>query len=391
MNTRSKQDELLATFSKMLDEKLNPVIERLEKIEHSLSYTLDELNKILNLEDIISEQDLQLQSIKNELTKVSQENCNLKDRIIKQETYSRKNNLRVIGISTSPGHSVEQMLIQNFAKVSLSLNLEDIERAHYISQRSPKGTILVRLVSWRQREKVMKSKPALAQIGITVQEDLPIEVVERRRLLLPIFFKAKEIYPQMNPRLQLDKLIFGGKIFTSDNIYTIPHKELHPESIFTPCQNGIQAFYTKYSPLSNHYPCEFQLGGKTFYSAEQCLMYKKAMLFQDQQMADKILKTHNPVEVKTLGRSVSGFNKDTWIKNGPDCMFEAMTAKFSQNDKLKAFLKATGKNVLVEASPSDTFWGCGVSLRSKDVFNKAKWTGLNTAGKTLEHVRLNLC
>ena len=120
-------------------------------------------------------------------------------------------------------------------------------------------------------------------------------------------------------------------------------------------------------------------------------MYKKAMLFQDQQMADKILKTHNPVEVKTLGRSVSGFNKDTWIKNGPDCMFEAMTAKFSQNDKLKAFLKATGKNVLVEASPSDTFWGCGVSLRSKDVFNKAKWTGLNTAGKTLEHVRLNLC
>ena len=81
MNTRSKQDELLATFSKMLDEKLNPVIERLEKIEHSLLYTLDELKKISNLEDIISEQDLQLQCIKNELTKVSQENCNLKDRI----------------------------------------------------------------------------------------------------------------------------------------------------------------------------------------------------------------------------------------------------------------------------------------------------------------------
>ena len=45
MNTRSKQEELLATFSKMLNEKLNPVIERLEKIEHSLSYTLDELKK----------------------------------------------------------------------------------------------------------------------------------------------------------------------------------------------------------------------------------------------------------------------------------------------------------------------------------------------------------
>ena len=80
---------------------------------------------------------------------------------------------------------------------------------------------------------------------------------------------------------------------------------------------------------------------------------------------------------------MSGFNKDTWIKNGPDGMFEAMTAKVSKKDKLKTFLAATRINVLIEASPSDKFGGCGVSLRSKDVFNNAKWTVLNITARLL--------
>ena len=41
--------------------------------------------------------------------------------------------------------------------------------------------------------------------------------------------------------------------------------------------------------------------------------------------------------------------------------------------------------MLLKASPSDKISECGVSLRNKDVFNKAKWTGLNTADNTFEH------
>ena len=380
MNTR-KQEEML-TFSKMLDEKLKPVIERLNNIEQNLGHTLDELEKIPILEEKLSDQEKELQNVKTEMKKLSQQNHDLQEKIIKQETYSRKNNLRVHGISTSHGKSLEHTLIETFAKASVSITPADIERAHPINQRAQKGVVLVRFVS---------CKPRLARIGIVVHDDLPIEVVKRRGLLLPIFLKAKDLYPQMNPKLQLDKPIVGGKIYTQDNIHSISMPELLPEAVFTPSQHGVQAFYTKHSPLSNHYPCEFQLDGKTFTSAEQCLMYKKAMLFGDQHIADKILQTQDPAEAKSLGRSVSGFNKDTWIKNGQDYMFQAMTAKFSQNDKLKAFLKATKRNALVEASPSDKFWGCGLSLKNKDVFNKDKWTGANTAGKTLEHVRLNLC
>lgn len=386
-----KLNPVVEKIQKSIDDKLNPVLERLGKMENSLKYALDELQDVTNLGEAVSNQNKELLHVKSEMDKLSKENQALKERIIKQENYSRRNNLRVVGIISSPGASLEQTLIENLAKAGITLTLADIERAHYTNQRTQKGVILVRFSSWSQRDMVMKSKSKLLQQGIRVQEDFPIEIVERRRLLLPIFYKAKDLYPQMNPKLQLDKIILGGKIYTQDNIHTIPHSELHPQSVFTPCQHGIQAFYTKYSPLSNHYPCKFHLDGKTFSSAEQCLMYKKAMLFDDQHTADRILQTHDPAAVKSLGKSVSGFNKDIWIKNGPDCMFHAMTAKFSQNDKLKAFLKGTGKNLLVEASPNDKFWGSGVPLRSKDTFNKPKWTGTNIAGKTLEHVRLNLC
>ena len=71
------------------------------------------------------------------------------------------------------------------------------------------------------------------------------------------FVKAKESYTHMKPKLQLDKFIFGRKIFTTVNIYTIPTPELQSKSIFTPCQNGIQALYSKYPPSVTTVPVNF--------------------------------------------------------------------------------------------------------------------------------------
>ena len=68
-------------------------------------------------------------------------------------------------------------------------------------------------------------------------------------------------------------------------------------------------------------------------------------------------------------------------------MFQAMMLKFTQNEILKGFLISTTGNKLIEASGADKYWGVGQSLRSSDLFNEAKWTGKNIAGKTLERVR----
>ena len=61
--------------------------------------------------------------------------------------------------------------------------------------------------------------------------------------------------------------------------------------------------------------------------------------------------------------------RQDWNDARIDVMILALRAKFSQDQKLKALLKSTGKALLVEDSPKDAFWGIGLK---KDCIIKIK-------------------
>ena len=67
-----------------------------------------------------------------------------------------------------------------------------------------------------------------------------------------------------------------------------------------------------------------------------------------------------------------------------------MYAKFSQNQELASFLTKTGTTVLVEANPTDRYWGAGIPLRDNNIFDKDKWKGQNKAGQVLSRVRQSI-
>lgn len=48
--------------------------------------------------------------------------------------------------------------------------------------------------------------------------------------------------------------------------------------------------------------------GISFSCTEQEFMYRKAMLFEDEEVADKILKSSDPKQIKKLGRLVKNYN-----------------------------------------------------------------------------------
>ena len=150
------------------------------------------------------------------------------------------------------------------------------------------------------------------------------------------------------------------------------------------------AFYSKYSPLSNHFPADFIENGIHFKSAEQCFMYKKAKHFKDQQAAQQILNATSAVHAKQIGGHIQGFNKKDWSTVSEDCMYASMYAKFSQNEDLRSFLVKTNKTQLVEANPFDRIWGSGIPMHTDDIFKPEKWKGKNLAGKVLLRVRQTL-
>lgn len=65
-------------------------------------------------------------------------------------------------------------------------------------------------------------------------------------------------------------------------------------------------------------------------------------------------------------------------------------AKFGQHPDLREFLLATGRSVLLEASPYDRIWGVGMAATNPDVARPSAWRGLNLLGFALMEVRERL-
>jgi hypothetical protein len=142
--------------------------------------------------------------------------------------------------------------------------------------------------------------------------------------------------------------------------------------------------------LSQWWPSPFTVGRITFTSAEHYMMYRKAILFDDDESAARIVAASHPRQAKVLGRRVRNFDDGIWTKHRYDIVLDACLAKFGQHDDLRAFLLSTGERVLVEASPTDRVWGIGLPATDERAADPAQWQGLNLLGFALMQAREEL-
>lgn len=142
--------------------------------------------------------------------------------------------------------------------------------------------------------------------------------------------------------------------------------------------------------LSNWYPSDFTVNGISFSSMEQYMMYQKALRFGDTKIADKILATDDVAKIKKLGREVQGYDDSVWNGVRQIIVYEGLTAKFSQNENLKAKLLETKDVILAECAVRDKIWGIGLSMTDEKRFDKDKWKGQNLLGYALMLVREHL-
>ena len=147
-------------------------------------------------------------------------------------------------------------------------------------------------------------------------------------------------------------------------------------------------FWETSSPFSQWHPSHFSDStGTTFKTAEQYMMYHKALLFKDYVSAQQILKASHPQEQKELGRGVMNFDETLWSTHREAIVYQANKLKFMQNSALlKALLETTGTE-LVEASPDDCIWGIGWRASDPEAQDPSQWRGLNLLGIALTRLR----
>lgn len=141
--------------------------------------------------------------------------------------------------------------------------------------------------------------------------------------------------------------------------------------------------------LTQWYIAPFDVDGVEYACAEQYMMVQKAMLFNDDAIAQQIMQTTDPAIMKKLGRLVKNYNEDTWVSQRIAIVTQGNIGKFSdkRNVALKEYLLSTGDAMLVEASPFDQIWGIGMDANDAKRTDPNRWNGLNLLGKILMDVR----
>ncbi len=387
METRARGNSLDSSeLAQLLDSKLGP-------LKTAIKYLTQQVATLVTKEEI--------KTIVYESTKqLASENKQLKDIIIYLESQTRRNNLRFLGIPEKTGETwaiCEHSVLQIISDLGLVSSAIQIERAHRLGPSSTDGKsapcpIIARFLSFKDKEAVLQKywqkepKKNLPE-GTKILEDFPAEIDARRNKLLPYFHSARHL--KVRTKLALDKLTINNETFTVDTIENIP-KKYHPQHTKEIGETGI-AFYRQESLFSNFHTAKFSHKGIVFTSIEQYFQYQQVKLFNNEDLAAQILRTQDPAKVKSMARSIKDIDKKLLYQNQMDIMKEGLLCKFQQNRSLKSALASTKNKQLIEASPTDKFWGAGLPLHHPKLADPTQWPGKNKLGALLVEVRCEIC
>ena len=149
-------------------------------------------------------------------------------------------------------------------------------------------------------------------------------------------------------------------------------------------------FWKEESVFSQWHLRNMKVDGITFTCCEQYMMYQKAKLFNDDEVAKQIIRTTSQKTMKSLGRKVKNFDTTIWEQNRERIVYEGNYAKFTQHDDLRKTLLENTTSEYVEASPYDNIWGIGLEKTDPRAKDRSKWLGLNLLGRILTQLRDDL-
>ncbi len=111
--------------------------------------------------------------------------------------------------------------------------------------------------------------------------------------------------------------------------------------------------YGSFSNFSRH---AVFLKGKRWPTSEH---YFQAQKFAGEPDEEEVRNANKPSLAANMGRDRKRPLRRDWEKVKERVMLDALRAKFTQHEELKAVLLGTGDAVLVEHTANDSYWGDG--------------------------------
>ena len=268
-----------------------------------------------------------------------------------------------------------------------------ISRCHRLGKLQSKDkprAIIARFLVEKDRMMIWSKKTLLKHTPFLIREDFPIEVTNRRKLMVPLFLEAKKRHKMA--KLIADKVTYNKRLYSYQQAQELAQM-LHFFEKGQVKGHGYLAFHGRISPYSNFFPSSIKDGGMRYNCSEQLYQHEHCLFHGEAQAARSIMLQMDPVEMKRISAKVVSQNAERekiWLESkAKQVMRTAVYLKFSQNSALRhALLKTTES--FVEANQYDNFWGVGLAITDKAVLNSAEWKGTNWLGAILTEVRDDL-
>ena len=324
------------------------------------------------------------------------ENKKRDDHILRNESYSRRENLVFRGYTAAnddPESSEDK--VRNIIRAMGIPNEKNIrfQRCHYLND---KKQIIARFQHYTDRERVWLNRYKLKQTTYYIAEDFPNAIISKRRQLYPIYKAAKNLPTyQRKVSMRGEKLVLNGRNYTCQDADEMP-KEIHPGKLAQRSNDTTIVFggsTSSHHVLSNFYNVKnnFVYEHRSYSSAEQAFQHKKARVAGDLNKQREIMFNADPVVQKNLGHEVRCLDHASWDKDKCSILKEILISKFTQHEQLKQFLMDTKDKTLAEANGRDSYFAIGLPLTHPDVLDQTKWAdNSNHLGRILMEIRQEL-
>lgn len=417
-----KHDESLAQLWSYAEDIAAKTDQRVRDIKQAIQGNIDQISRFANIKkDITKEVDTLIressQIIKNEIKKefndqirrnlqATKEDFNntinrhahdIAYKGLQDQAYFNRHNLVLLGVQE---HEQDSAFTQASKLFRSNLNLSNlsIDVAYRMGKPPAQGSsysrpIIVKFSKissrnsvWKKRHEVPRGEQGDRNQSIRIQADLPKQLREDLQILYRVQRAAIKSAQYQTVEVKNYKLYLDGEDFSAWELEALPFP-LRPSTLATQRSDNTLAFYSKHSPLSNHYPSPFEVRGRSYGNMEQYLAYKKAKLSGQKAFINKALLAQNPVEAKSILNALKADHPDEWKKDLSAIATEGLQAKFRQNASLGEYLRSTAPLTLGEASKNPQ-WGVGFTLEDEDVLDKSKWNKQgNLLGRLLMKVR----
>lgn len=140
-----------------------------------------------------------------------------------------------------------------------------------------------------------------------------------------------------------------------------------------------------YACLSNKFETHITVDEQQFFSVEQYMLYRQAIVFGDEKAATEILackRTKNLAKIKI--EKFSADADDCWYVERNIALYKALSEKFKLGGYCSYLRRTMGEIIYLS---DDTYLGATAPLDENKYFSRAALQGDNMLGKTLTYIR----